>query len=267
MGITTFARQLTSRHDLIPSELYKFSMPNSESSLVADASATGIMAQTEKRRRWLELGLVLLIAFGNALLYSLYYLKNGPPHDLSVSSLRYPALVLQQGSTLLLLAYVLARRGLDFGNIGLRWSPMDVGVGTILAVISHVVYGFGYAFIRTFHHALLGTDSTAKNIFGHPPLVLAVAFCLLNPLLEELVVRAYLMTEVIELTGSTLSAVIISVLVQFSYHLYYGWAGAISVSFQFLVYALYFAHWRRALPIVIAHGFFDVYGMFRLLGL
>jgi membrane protease YdiL (CAAX protease family) len=241
-------------------------MLNSESSLVADAPATATIVQTEKRRRWLEVALVLIIAFGSSLLYSLYYLISGPPQGPSVSSLKYVAQILQQASTLLLLGYVLSRRGLDFRSIGLRWSSMDVGVGTILAIVSYVVYGFGYAFVRTFHHAVLGTESTAKVVFGHPPVVLAIAFCLLNPFFEELVVRAYLMTEVVELTGSTLSAVILSVLFQFSYHLYYGWAGAISLSFQFLTYALYFAHWRRAVPIVIAHGFFDVYGVLRLLG-
>jgi membrane protease YdiL (CAAX protease family) len=111
-----------------------------------------------------------------------------------------------------------------------------------------------------------GAGSTAKDVFGHPPVVMGIAFCLLNPFFEELVVRAYLMTEVTALTGSTIWAVILSVVVQFSYHLYYGWAGAISLSFQFLVFALYYAHSRRALPVVLAHGFFDVYGMLRLLG-
>ena len=95
---------------------------------------------------------------------------------------------------------------------------------------------------------------------------MGIAFCLLNPFFEELVVRAYLMTEITELTGSTVWAFILSVVVQFSYHLYYGWAGAISLSFQFLVFALYYAHSRRALPVVLAHDFFDVYGMLRLLG-
>ena len=241
-------------------------MADSESSLVADAQATGIIVQTEKRRRWLEVALVLIIAFGNSLLYSLFSLRNGAPHDPSVSSVKYAALIVQQASTLPLLGYVLSRRGLSFRSIGLRWAPLDVGVGTILAITSYVVYGFGYAFIGTFHHAMLGADATARNVFGHPSVVFAIANCLLNPFFEELVVRAYLMTEVVELTGSTLSAVILSVLVQFSYHLYYGWAGAISLSFQFLIYALYFAHWRRAVPIIIAHGFFDVYGMLRLLG-
>jgi membrane protease YdiL (CAAX protease family) len=155
---------------------------------------------------------------------------------------------------------------LGFGSIGLRWSPWEVGAGILLAFISYAVYALGYGFLSTFRHAVVGSDTTARDVFGHPPLAMGIAFCILNPFVEELVVRAYLMTEITELTGSTVGAVILSVLVQFSYHLYYGWAGAISLSFQFLVFALYYAYSRRALPLVVAHGFFDVYGMVRLLG-
>jgi membrane protease YdiL (CAAX protease family) len=241
-------------------------MSNPESSLVVGTPSAGIRIQIEKRRRWFEVGLVLFIAFGSSVLYSLYSLKNGPQNDSPVSTLRWAALIVQEVSTLLLLGYVLSRRALSFGSIGLRWSPKDVGAGTLLALVSYIVYGFGYSFIRTFQHSTLGTGSTARAVFGHPPVVVAIAFCLLNPFFEELVVRAYLMTEITELTGYTVWAVILSVVVQFSYHLYYGWAGAISLSFQFLVFALYYAYWRRALPVVLAHGFFDVYGMLRLLG-
>jgi membrane protease YdiL (CAAX protease family) len=241
-------------------------MSNPESSLDAGAPSAGIIIQTENRRRWFEVGLVLIVAFGSSVLYSLYSLKNGPQSGSPVTTLRWAALIVQEVSTLLLLGYVLSRRALGFSSIGLRWSAMDVGAGTLLAIASYVVYGFGYSLIRTFQHAMSGAGSTAKDVFGHPPVVMGLAFCLLNPFFEELVVRAYLMTEVTALTGSTVWAVILSVVVQFSYHLYYGWAGAISLSFQFLVFALYYAHSRRALPVVLAHGFFDVYGMLRLLG-
>lgn len=240
-------------------------MPNPEPSLVAGTPSGGIIIQTEKRRRWFEVGLVLIVAFGSSVLSSLYTLKNGPQSYPSATTLRWAALLVQEASTLLLLGYVLSRRGLGFSSIGLRWSPMDVGAGTLLAIVSYVVYGFGYSFIRIFQHAMSGGGSTARDVFGHPAVVIGIAFCLLNPFFEELVVRAYLMTEIAELTGSTVWAVILSVVVQFSYHLYYGWAGAISLSFQFLVFALYYAYSRRALPVVLAHGFFDVYGMLRLL--
>lgn len=113
---------------------------------------------------------------------------------------------------------------------------------------------------------MYGTASAAPNardFFAHPS-VMAIPFSLLNPFFEELIVRAYLMTEVIELTGSQLLAILASVVVQSSYHLYYGWAGAIAISFQFLVFAIYYARARQALPIIVAHGFFDIFALFRL---
>jgi membrane protease YdiL (CAAX protease family) len=112
-------------------------------------------------------------------------------------------------------------------------------------------------------YATWATGPTAKDFFAHPSVV-AIPFSLLNPFFEELVVRAYLMTEVIELTGSSTLAIALSVGVQFSYHLYYGWVGAISLSFLFLVFALYYVRSRLALPVIVAHGFFDVYALIRL---
>ncbi len=93
---------------------------------------------------------------------------------------------------------------------------------------------------------------------------MAIPLALLNPFFEELIVRAYLMTEVMELTGSSTLAVVLSVFVQFAYHLYYGWSGAISLAFFFLALALYYVRSRRALPVIIAHGLSDVYTLIRL---
>lgn len=72
------------------------------------------------------------------------------------------------------------------------------------------------------------------------------------------------MTEVVELTGSTTLAVVLSVAIQSSYHLYYGWVGALALACQFLIFSLYYARWRQALPIIIAHGFFDITTLIRL---
>jgi len=88
---------------------------------------------------------------------------------------------------------------------------------------------------------------------------------LLNPFFEELIVRAYLMTEIGELTGSWILAVGVSVVFQAGYHIYYGWPVAVSLGFQFLVFALYYAKTRRAAPIILAHGIFDFWALIRLL--
>ena len=131
---------------------------------------------------------------------------------------------------------------------------------------SYAAYVIGYTLVQGTHYLLYGAFATgpaAKEFFAHHSVV-AIPLSLLNPFFEELIVRAYVMTEVIELTGSSTLAITLSVAVQFSYHLYYGWVGAISMSFLFAVFALYYLRSRSALPIILAHAIFDVYGLLRL---
>jgi len=96
---------------------------------------------------------------------------------------------------------------------------------------------------------------------------MAIPFALLNPFFEELIVRAYLMTEVLDLTGSATLAVFLSVGIQTSYHLYYGWERALSLSFGFLILALYYLRKRQAFPLITAHAVNDVLGILRLMRL
>lgn len=229
--------------------------------------AGGSAVQTdEARKRWFELGLVLLVACGGSLVNALYVLKYGPAAGPLMIASRWMYGTVQETSALLLLGYVLSRRGLRMRDIGLRWTLRDVGAGLLLAGLSFAVYLLSSAFIQLFHHWIYGTLAASpdgKGLFARPS-VAGIPFFLLNPFFEELIVRAYLMSEIIELSGSSKLAVATSVLVPSSYHLYYGWIGAFSLSFQFLVFAIYYVRSRRALPIIIAHGVFDIYGLVRL---
>ncbi len=220
----------------------------------------------DRRQRWFEVCLVLLVAFGGNIVSSLHLLIAGPAALPPMSNFRWAGGMLQQIAALLLLGYVLSRRGLKFANLGLRWSLRDVAVGLLVFIVSFGTYELGRTLIQTFHLLAFGTwptGPTAKDFFGHPS-VMAIPFTMLNPFFEELIVRAYLITEVTELTGSSTLAVAASVLVQFSYHLYCGWAGAITLSFFFMALALYYAHTRRATPVIVAHGFLDFYALIRL---
>jgi membrane protease YdiL (CAAX protease family) len=249
--------------------LYNSGVTTSTTAAIVNAPSLGSEVPAEQRRRWFEVSLVLLVAFGSSILYSLFLLKNAPSGEASISDARWAARFVQDVTALLLLGYVLSRRGLRFSNLGLRWALRDLAVGTLVAGVSYVAYVQGFMIIQAIHKSMFGVlaaSPASKDFFGHPSLIVVVAFCLLNPFFEELIVRAYLMTEIIELTGSSALAVVLSLAVQFSYHLYYGWTGALSLCFQFLIFALYYARFRRALPIIMAHCIFDVYGMLRLLG-
>ena len=248
--------------------LYKSEMisPPAASVSVTPTNPRKEVSPEERRQRWFEVCLVLLVACGGYVLYSLYLLIGGPSVAPKISSFTWAGSIVQETSALLLLGYVLSRRGLGFANLGLRWSRRDFAVGLLVTVVSLAAYNLGLMLVQDIHHAVYGTwatGPTSKDFFSQPS-VLVIPFSLLNPFFEELIVRAYLMTEVVELTGSPALAVALSVGVQFSYHLYYGWTGAISLSFSFLVSAVYYARACRALPIIIAHGFFDVYGLLRL---
>jgi membrane protease YdiL (CAAX protease family) len=219
-----------------------------------------------KRLRWFEVSLVLLVACGSSFLTSLYVLRNGPSAMPRLTNVAWSAGIVQEAAALLLLGYVLSRRKLRFKDLGLRWSLRDVGVGLLIAGVSYVAYAMGYWFVDFLHYGMYSSVAkgpSGSDFFAHPSIV-AVPFSILNPFFEELIVRAYLMTEVTDLTGSPALAVGLSVLVQFSYHLYYGWTGALALSFQFLIFALYYARSRRALPVIVAHGFFDIYSLIRL---
>ena len=225
------------------------------------------ISKEEKRQRWFELFLVLALSFGIVLLNSFYLLKNAPGVALKMSALRSLYGFTHEGLSLLLLAYVLSRRRLRLQDLGLRWSRRDVIPSIVVTVLGGLSYVAGAIFLQAVHYGLYGSISRGSNArqFFSSPTIWALPFVLLNPFFEELIVRAYVMTEIKALTSSTIAAIGSSVVLQASYHLYYGWMGALSVAFPFMVFAIYYSRSRQAVPIIIAHEVFDLYGIYRLM--
>jgi membrane protease YdiL (CAAX protease family) len=225
------------------------------------------VSSAERRSRWFEVFLVLAISLGLPLLNSLYLLKNAPAVALRMTTLRSLYGIAHEGLSLMLLAYVLSRRKLRLRDLGLRWSKRDVIPSFVVTILSAVAYIAGALLLQLAHYGLFGTISRGPHAerFFAGPTIAAVPFMLLNPFFEELIVRAYLMREIKALTGSTAMSVISSVVLQASYHLYYGWFGALAIACLFLVFALYYARSGRAVPIVFAHAAFDLYALFRLM--
>jgi len=230
------------------------------SSEIAPSPPTG-----SKRLRWFELSLVLSIAFGESLATSLFLHANGKPVA-NLGSYSSVMGLLHETAALLLLGYILYRRRLRLRDIGLRWSFRDLWSGLVVTVVSFVAYAVGHFLVHLVHHAIFGSATnglTAHQVFGYVSYS-AVPVFLLNPFFEELIVRAYLMSEIKDLTGSWLLSIVVSVAVQSSYHIYYGWQGALSLAFQFLVFSIYYARSRRATPVIIAHEVFDIAGLIQL---
>lgn len=243
-------------------------MPEEATTPSETAPAAPALGSGSKALRWFELSLVLLVCFGGALLNSIQILRNGAPSIASQQNMRWSFQFLEEVIGLLLLGYVLWRRKMSISDLGLRWTGRDLLTGFLITLAGYLSYAVGYSIVHFIQQALfhptVARTVSVRAIFGHPSLM-AIPLALLNPFFEELIVRAYLMTEIGELTGSWMLAVAVSVAVQTAYHLYYGWLTALSLGFQFLLFALYYAKTRRATPIVLAHGIFDLWALVRLM--
>lgn len=224
------------------------------------------MSPGARRKRWFEVLLVLLVALTGPLTRALYILNTGPRSFLPRSSSSWLLGLLNEVIGLLLLGYVLSRSGRRFKDLGLYWSLRDFGFGFLVYLGSLATYVTGSLCIQLVHYfkySAFYMGPSGKDFFGHPGFGM-IPFVLFNPFFEELIVRAYLMTEIRDLTGSVVLAGSVSVVLQSAYHLYYGWLGALSVAFLFIPFAVYYALTRRALPIIVAHGMFDIVAFIRL---
>lgn len=201
-----------------------------------------------------ELVLVLFVAFAIPLLAQLRASRQHSEEDLSVGV--YLALI-HMISAIGVLAYVLFRQGKTSRDIGLsaRWRDVPVsilllGVGLLVKLSVGVLLQY-VSYLTTGHTlAHVGPPTTylsAGITIG------TVLFFLLVPFYEEIIVRAYTISELMAMSGSAALAVSCSVIVQSLYHLYQGVPAAISHAGWFLVLALYYLKSRRALPVVLAH--------------
>jgi membrane protease YdiL (CAAX protease family) len=229
--------------------LFAQELPSAEASIAP--------APSDRRMRWFELSFVLLLALGQYFLTNIYMLSGARYLHQADSSFRLFSL-LQETTSLLLLGYVLSRRRLRFRDLGLRWSIRDLGSGAAVTIAGGIACYSVYFLIPQVERILMHSSAIGQTSYSDYVGPSMIPLLLLNPFFEELIVRAYLMTEVRELTGSPMLAVLVSVAVQTSYHLYKGWRGAISLTFMFLVFSVYYSRTRRITPVILAHEVFDL---------
>lgn len=166
-----------------------------------------------------------------------------------------------------ILIYVLSRHGSNLKKIGLSLSWKDFPRSVLLAVIvygAYLIYYYGSYYIYYFltGHIL---DASPKNInFLQTEITIwSLLYLLTNCISEELVARAYIISEVEYLTKKRNIAIFLSVLLQTAYHLYQGLYSAGALGFMFLIYSLYYIKWRRITPIILAHLYFDLLALIR----
>ena len=219
----------------------------------------------DRQMRVLELTLVCAVAFGGSILVSGYVLIFG---NSSVSgwgssgALQWLHSLFNESISLVLLFYVLSRRGKSLSSLGLprEWKDIARSIALLFGgwLAVYAVYAVLYL------SGLVALDHNASNmrvadtLFGGGVFPVTFLFLFLNPFFEELIVRAYLMTEIRQLTNSASKAIILSTVLQTSYHLYQGVPLALSNGALFLVFSIYYTKTNRIVPIILAHLYCDV---------
>lgn len=219
-------------------------------------------ALTERQLELVEVVLVCVISFGGSILSSTFVFLGGVHHWQGA----FPWVVqsVREGSCLGLLWYLLRRRGKTFQDLGLAWRWRDFGWALVLIAAAGAAFRVVYVICHASGLTSFGLHGSAHSVgrilFGGGIFVSTFLFQFINPFFEELIVRAYLMTEVKRFTNSATKAVLVSTLLQTSYHFYQGGAAAIADSSVFLIFSVYYAKTNRIAPVILAHLYSDVAG-------
>jgi membrane protease YdiL (CAAX protease family) len=214
-----------------------------------------------------HLGLLLWVSLSMPIAGSVYYLLGGTAPTAPIQQqFRLVGALITQVTSLLVLWYVMCTQRRSWNEIG--WNPeiRDIPRGLGLLVISNLAMYVLFIPIQYTYRVYAGhflVPKSLNTILGFGISSLSIAFVCLNPFFEELIVRAYTISEVINLGASRTMAVVVSVAVQMSYHLYQGFVSAVALTFVFTMFSIYYVRTRRIGPVILAHLCVDVLALIR----
>jgi membrane protease YdiL (CAAX protease family) len=217
---------------------------------------------TERSSRLFQLYLVLAIGFVIPVVKSLSIFL-GTWHPGPATSHRFVGGITFELIGLLCLYLVLRDQKRRFRDIGLFPNVRLTDVAHSFALFFAALFSSGIFYVVLLSILGIGRQQSFDRsmIFGTTLSVLPVVYALLNPFFEELLVRAFLISEIEAIYRSTALAVCVSVGLQTSYHLYQGLPAMLSHVPTFLLFSLYFVRARRILPVILAHMFMDLYAL------
>jgi membrane protease YdiL (CAAX protease family) len=210
--------------------------------------AAAVSTPEPRKLRLLELALVLSVAFLGPMLNALMAWWTDTPEtpDTHFDSLYR---ILRAALAISVLAYVLYRQGRSLRTIGLTARVSDIPWALVVTVCSKLLTS-SIVTLYIAYHIMPSKAPSPETAIGFMRWLAVVP----GAALEELIVRAYLMTEVAALSGSMALAVIVSVGFQSLYHLYQGAPAALYHAGAFFAYAVFYAQTRRATPVILAHA-------------
>jgi len=215
----------------------------------------------DRRKRLIGLVIVLAVAFTSSVVTSV--LRVGGIHFDYPDALigyRYFNTLVHELIALTLLAYVVWQNRQNLATLGAVFRATDVVYGVLLWILADCCYRLAFPTILSLCE-LLGWHKIPPYYPSAKLGLKLITYCfvVVNPVFEEIIVRAFLISETLALTGSAAIAILFSVLLQTSYHLYQGVPYALAVGVVFLIFSVYYARTHRIWPVIIAHFIMDLY--------
>jgi len=237
--------------------------PLPESSLVRTAGES--IRAVSRNQRIASLLIVLAVAFLTSILASFHreYQQRISSYSDAEIHYAYMSRVLTQLTSLALLAYVAVQNCTKPADFGLTFRAEEIVWGVLLWAVSTICYRLSFPIILSLCE-LFGWHRAPAFVpglrLGLGPLT--YCFVLVNPVFEEMIVRAFLISETIALTGSSLLAILFSTFLQTSYHIYQGVPYALSYVVVFGMFSVYYVRTRRIIPVILAHFIADALAHF-----
>ncbi|GGI44143.1 hypothetical protein GCM10008018_05630 [Paenibacillus marchantiophytorum] len=214
--------------------------------------------RSDVKIRTLSLLIVLIISIFPLVLNSIYLFITDNVTERS-SDFQFIYSIIWEIFSLGILYFVLKNQKRDFKTIGFEFRKTDLLHGIILFFGIYMILIIALAISPNFGQTPKNIDFIKTNVS-----IFYLLFIIINPFFEELIVRAYTITEAKYLLKNEEVSVLISTLIQTSYHLYQGLIPALYAGIMFFVFSIYFVKSRRIVPVIIVHLFFDFMAMFEL---
>lgn len=221
----------------------------------------------ERKLRIVELLLILGIAFLPSLIESLNFVITGQITTYSkIGPSEYIIWIAQAVLSIALLFYVLFKNNQSYSTIGLslKFSGRDLLIGIALMFSAGLANAFFATVINMISPDFVKGATNPQNIdfiktnyYGWLFIIMLVI-----PIQEELIVRGFTMTEIFNLTNSKILAIIISVAIQFTYHLYQGIAPAVFMLPYFIIISIYFIRTGNLNPVIYSHILIDLLSLY-----
>ncbi len=219
--------------------------------------ASSVRAGRTTRGLWFEVAAVFCLAVLPDLFTAVVSAGGGVSQECSFACQELFTIVrsLRVALPLLVILHLGRERLAQFGIVRFSWSG-DIASSVAVWFAAWMAWYVAMSMVP----ASVVAEAMSKPAYhwaspsGAGDILLLLAASLANGFAEEFVMRAYLITRLERLLGSTVLAVLVSTTLFASYHIYQGWLALVGVAAVGLVYALVFCLQRRLWPIALAHA-------------